>query len=68
MAAQQEQGEPSPEDKAAQMQQAAPMKKAEDVMADTLLDRIEENPQQLLRGQFYIDAQTANTTTPQQTW
>lgn len=39
-----------------------------DMMADALLNRIAENPQQLLKGQFYIDAHNANTKQPEKPW
>ncbi len=40
----------------------------EEVMADVLLNRLEENPQRLLRNQFYLDAQRAEVPPPTQPW
>ena len=39
-----------------------------DMMADALLERIKESPQQLLRGQFYIDARNSKQSPPDKPW
>lgn len=40
----------------------------EEVMAEVLLNRLEENPQRLLRNQFYLDAQRTEAPPPTQPW
>ncbi len=42
--------------------------KESDMMADALLERINENTKQLLRGQFYIDAQKSKQRPPDKPW
>ncbi|HHB92354.1 MAG TPA: tetratricopeptide repeat protein [Thioploca sp.] len=44
------------------------MMQESDMMADALLERIKENPQQLLRGQFYIDAHNSKQPPPDKPW
>ena len=40
----------------------------EDVMAEVLLNRLDENPQRLLRGQFYLDAKRSEAPPPTKPW
>ena len=64
--AQQENGENQEAGNAALSEAELPSES--DMMADALLNRIAENPQQLLRGQFYLDARRAKATPPEKPW
>ena len=61
-----EQAEPNEE---ATAQSLAELKQQElDNMADFWLNRLENNPQQLLRNQFYLDSRYADVQQQQRTW
>jgi len=64
--AQQENGENQEAGNAALSEAELPSES--DMMADALLNRIADNPQQLLRGQFYLDARRAKATPPEKPW
>ncbi len=56
------------EEKQSAVNSETAMVKESDMMADALLERIKENPQQLLRGQFYIDARNSKQPPPAKPW
>ncbi|MFK5971262.1 MAG: tetratricopeptide repeat protein [Candidatus Marithrix sp.] len=57
-----------PDESSEQTTASSTMMQESDMMADALLERIKENTQQLLRGQFYIDAHNSKQPPPDKPW
>ena len=55
-------------DSEAQSTSEAQLQSENDMMADALLNRISANPQQLLQGQFYLDARNSKAKPPDKPW